>query len=263
MQRLLVADRERRPQAPRPSLKDRLDRLGLSGEPARRAKQEAGVGAEPGVEVAIGRPGDPGEVARPVEEVEDDLQYSYNPYYYGGYYGFGNYFVGSLSTAIYRSTIDSPLTPSTGSMYMAGIKVAGGPFGGEIKLIKPQFESERGEVGRGGIVRDPEVRRRAVERIVGRCLRAAGPLPPATGAVAPGPRLLRHAFAAHLLAAGADPGAVRQLLGHAVALVPATSAAPAVEDLVAVYRRTHPHSGWGDEPLPAGPDGGPSPDQAG
>ena len=36
-----------------------------------------------------------------------------------------------------------------------------------VLLIKPQFESERGEVGRGGIVRDPEVRRRAVERIVG------------------------------------------------------------------------------------------------
>ena len=34
-----------------------------------------------------------------------------------------------------------------------------------LLLVKPQFESERGEVGRGGIVRDPEVRRRAVERV--------------------------------------------------------------------------------------------------
>ena len=35
-----------------------------------------------------------------------------------------------------------------------------------VLLVKPQFESERGEVGRGGIVRDPEVRARAVARIV-------------------------------------------------------------------------------------------------
>ncbi len=40
------------------------------------------------------------------------------------------------------------------------------PGADAVLLIKPQFESERGEVGRGGIVRDPEVRRRAVERIV-------------------------------------------------------------------------------------------------
>lgn len=41
-----------------------------------------------------------------------------------------------------------------------------------VLLVKPQFESERGEVGRGGIVRDPEVRRRALERV----LAAAGAL---------------------------------------------------------------------------------------
>ena len=35
-----------------------------------------------------------------------------------------------------------------------------------VLLVKPQFESERGEVGRGGIVRDAEVRRRALERVV-------------------------------------------------------------------------------------------------
>jgi len=34
-----------------------------------------------------------------------------------------------------------------------------------VLLVKPQFESERGEVGRGGIVRDPAVRERAVERV--------------------------------------------------------------------------------------------------
>ncbi len=40
------------------------------------------------------------------------------------------------------------------------------PGADAVLLVKPQFESERGEVGRGGIVRDPEVRSRAVARIV-------------------------------------------------------------------------------------------------
>lgn len=34
-----------------------------------------------------------------------------------------------------------------------------------VVLVKPQFESERGEVGKGGIVRDPAVRERAVARV--------------------------------------------------------------------------------------------------
>jgi len=32
-------------------------------------------------------------------------------------------------------------------------------------LVKPQFELERGQVGRGGVVRDPALHRRAVEKI--------------------------------------------------------------------------------------------------
>ena len=34
-----------------------------------------------------------------------------------------------------------------------------------VILVKPQFESERGQVGRGGIVRDPEVHRAACDRV--------------------------------------------------------------------------------------------------
>jgi len=34
-----------------------------------------------------------------------------------------------------------------------------------ITLIKPQFEAERREIRRGGVVRDPEARQRAIERI--------------------------------------------------------------------------------------------------
>ncbi len=36
-----------------------------------------------------------------------------------------------------------------------------------VLLVKPQFEAERGEVGTGGIVRDPVVWRRALERVAG------------------------------------------------------------------------------------------------
>lgn len=42
------------------------------------------------------------------------------------------------------------------------LAAAGADF---VLLVKPQFESERGEVGRGGIVRDGAVRARAVERV--------------------------------------------------------------------------------------------------
>ena len=41
-----------------------------------------------------------------------------------------------------------------------------GPLARAVLLVKPQFESERCEVGRGGIVRDAGVRRRALERVV-------------------------------------------------------------------------------------------------
>jgi 23S rRNA (cytidine1920-2'-O)/16S rRNA (cytidine1409-2'-O)-methyltransferase len=41
------------------------------------------------------------------------------------------------------------------------------PSGHLVTLIKPQFEAGRSEVGKGGVVRDPEVRRRVVERILG------------------------------------------------------------------------------------------------
>lgn len=39
------------------------------------------------------------------------------------------------------------------------------PEGEMVILVKPQFESERGDVGKGGIVRDPEVHRAACERV--------------------------------------------------------------------------------------------------
>jgi len=42
-----------------------------------------------------------------------------------------------------------------------------------VVLIKPQFEAGRGNVGKGGIVRDPEAHRLAIERVRG-CVRELG-----------------------------------------------------------------------------------------
>ena len=36
-----------------------------------------------------------------------------------------------------------------------------------LALIKPQFEAGRREVGKGGVVRDPKVHRRVLERVLG------------------------------------------------------------------------------------------------
>jgi 23S rRNA (cytidine1920-2'-O)/16S rRNA (cytidine1409-2'-O)-methyltransferase len=42
---------------------------------------------------------------------------------------------------------------------------AAGPHAEFIILVKPQFELDRGDVGRGGIVRDPDLHARAIERV--------------------------------------------------------------------------------------------------
>jgi outer membrane protein insertion porin family len=64
----------------------------------------------------------------------------YNPNYGGGTYGYGHYYVGSLTTSLYRNTVDSPLLPTRGSLYSVSCKFAGGILGGEVDFIKPQFE---------------------------------------------------------------------------------------------------------------------------
>lgn len=47
------------------------------------------------------------------------------------------------------------------------------PRGAMVILVKPQFEVQRGEVGRGGIVREPELHRAACDRVRG-CVEALG-----------------------------------------------------------------------------------------
>jgi outer membrane protein insertion porin family len=74
----------------------------------------------------------------------------YYPYYpgYGGYYGYpgypgygyGTYNVSAVIPTLYRSTIDSPLTPTRGTLYLVSVKYAGGPLGGQVDFVKPHFE---------------------------------------------------------------------------------------------------------------------------
>lgn len=64
--------------------------------------------------------------------------YGYDPFYYSMW--LGNYKVSSLFPVIYRSTVDSPLTPTRGTLYSASCKFAGSFLGGDISLIKPRFE---------------------------------------------------------------------------------------------------------------------------
>jgi len=62
-----------------------------------------------------------------------------DPIYYS-MFGLGSYYMSSISPTLYRSTIDSPLTPTSGTMILAGLKYAGTFLGGEIHLYKPRFE---------------------------------------------------------------------------------------------------------------------------
>ncbi len=63
----------------------------------------------------------------------------YNPYYYS-LYGLGRYNMSSVTPILFRSTIDSPLTPTRGTMYSASVKFAGSFLGGDIDLLKPRLE---------------------------------------------------------------------------------------------------------------------------
>ena len=49
---------------------------------------------------------------------------------------------------------------------MDAVKKVMKPSGQLITLIKPQFEAERHEVGKGGIIKDPEVHAQVVRKVV-------------------------------------------------------------------------------------------------
>jgi outer membrane protein insertion porin family len=63
----------------------------------------------------------------------------------------GKYFENSVTPMIWRSTVDSPLTPTHGTSYSASFKYAGNFLGGAVDMIKPMldFTHYRPVLGRG------------------------------------------------------------------------------------------------------------------
>ncbi|MFQ6083289.1 MAG: outer membrane protein assembly factor BamA [Candidatus Aminicenantia bacterium] len=56
------------------------------------------------------------------------------------YYPEGERTISSLSGTVYRSTIDSPINPTRGTMYLASLRLGGTFLGGDISFIKPRAE---------------------------------------------------------------------------------------------------------------------------
>jgi 23S rRNA (cytidine1920-2'-O)/16S rRNA (cytidine1409-2'-O)-methyltransferase len=63
-----------------------------------------------------------------------------------------------------------------------------------VVLVKPQFEAGRGEVPRGGVVRDLEVRRRVVREVADAALAWGGETAGAVDSGLPGPKGNREVF---------------------------------------------------------------------
>jgi 23S rRNA (cytidine1920-2'-O)/16S rRNA (cytidine1409-2'-O)-methyltransferase len=63
-----------------------------------------------------------------------------------------------------------------------------------VVLVKPQFEAGRGEVGKGGVVRDVEVRRRVVREIAAAALEWGGETVGVVDSGLPGPKGNREVF---------------------------------------------------------------------
>ncbi|MEO5576081.1 MAG: TlyA family RNA methyltransferase [Gaiellaceae bacterium] len=72
-----------------------------------------------------------------------------------------------------------------------------------IVLVKPQFEAGKDEVGRGGVVRDPEIHRRVLREVVHAALEWAGTAVGVVDSGLPGPKGNREFFV-HLINS-ADP----------------------------------------------------------
>ncbi len=79
----------------------------------------------------------------PADSLYNDPSGTGNPFYdpiYLNMFGYGRYNISSLQPMLYYSTVDSPLTPSSGTMYSASVKFAGSWLGGEISEWKPRLE---------------------------------------------------------------------------------------------------------------------------
>ena len=84
--------------------------------------------------------------------------------------------------------------------------------------------------------RGRRLHRRTVQRLV------KGYIERVTQGAGRSPHLLRHSFAAHLLEAGADLGAVKQLLGHAAVASTQTYQEVSLERLRRAYGKAHPRA---------------------
>jgi len=74
-----------------------------------------------------------------VELPEADSSEEVDPVY-SEMFGLGEYDISSIISAFSRSTLDSPIFPTRGTLYSASCELAGSFLGGDISLIKPQFE---------------------------------------------------------------------------------------------------------------------------
>ena len=71
--------------------------------------------------------------------VSDDPTFTLPTSYYQ-YYSNQKYNESSITPMIYRSTIDSPLTPTRGTLYAVSLKYAFNFLGGDIYMLKPDLE---------------------------------------------------------------------------------------------------------------------------
>ena len=103
----------------------------------------------------------------------------------------------------------------------------------EVLLECDMSQVEAGALFLNG--RGKRLSRRTVQRIVERHLRTVS----ADDSLSP--HRLRHSFAAHLLDAGADLVAVKELLGHATLAATQSYTEMSLEHLQAIYAEAHPH----------------------
>ena len=75
---------------------------------------------------------------------------------------------------------------------------------------------------------------RSVDRLLKKCVKLYGPN------VSVSPHGLRHAFASHLLAEGADLRAIQEMLGHASLSTTQKYTQVSIQQLIEVYDKTHP-----------------------
>ena len=103
----------------------------------------------------------------------------------------------------------------------------------EVLLECDMSQVEAGALFLNG--RGRRLSRRTVQRIVERHLRSVSEDDSLS------PHRLRHSFAAHLLDAGADLVAVKELLGHATLAATQSYTEVSLEHLQAIYAEAHPH----------------------